>query len=249
MKLLSRLLLAGLCALFAHAASADQIKLLATVGYKPVLVDLLRSYEKQSRNRVLVDYDSPAGLARRIGRGETFDLVIMSEDGLEKMLGDRKIVDDSITPLAKAGIGVAIQTNAKQPDLSSIEGFRRTLLAARAVAYTSPNVGGVFYSQLFQRLGILSEIERKSVPVVGGYAAQKVAGNQADIALAPASEIIVVPGARYAGPIPEVLQSYTTYSAAIGLRAKDSDAVTDLMSWLSSGELEPLLRARGMELP
>jgi hypothetical protein len=35
----------------------------------------------------------------------------------------------------------------------------------------------------------------------------------------------------------------------MGLQAGNSDAVTGLMAWLSNVELDPLLRAKGMEMP
>jgi molybdate transport system substrate-binding protein len=253
MTQLMRLALAGLFVVAAAcSARADEIKLLTAGAYKPVLAELVPSFEKQSGHHVTIANDTAGALVRRINGGEAFDLVILSQEALEKMLGDRKIVDDSITPLAKVGIGVAVRLGAATPDISTAEAFRRTLLAARAVAYVDPASGGtsgIYLTQLFQRLGILSQIRQKSVLVVGGLAAQRVGSNEADIALQQASELLTVPGVRFVGPIPDVLQNYTTYCAAVGLRAKDSTAVTELIAWLASNELAPLLRAKGMDLP
>lgn len=244
-----RLLLAALFVLAAGGATADDIKVLAIVGYKPMLNELVPSYEKQSGHHVTLQLDSQSGVARRLAAGETFDLLITTQDAIEKLAGENKVIDDSLTVLAKVGVGVATRLSDPFPNVSNLEVLRRTLLNARAVAYASPSAGGAFYPQLFQRLGVLSEVQRKSVTVVGALAAQRVASNQADVALALSSEIVSVPGVRFAGPIPATLQSYIIYAAAMGPRAGSSDAVTGLMAWMSNVELEPLLKAKGMEMP
>ena len=64
-----------------------------------------------------------------------------------------------------------------------------------------------------------------------------------------ASEIVSVPGVRFAGAIPAALQSYIVFAAAMGPQASNSDAVMGLMAWISNVELDPLLRAKGMEMP
>jgi molybdate transport system substrate-binding protein len=244
-----RFLLASLFLLVAGHASADEIKVLAAVGYKPILGELGPSYEKQSGHRVKVEYDSPTAIARRLGANERFDVLITTQDTIEKLLGEHKVIDDSLTVLAKVGVGVATRLSDPWPNVSNMEVLRRTLLKAHAIAYASPTAGGGYYPQLFQRLGILSEVQRKSVTVVGALAAQRVASNQADVALALASEIVSVPGVRFAGSIPAPLQSYIVYAAAMGLQAGNSDAVMGLMAWLSNVELDPLLRSKGMEMP
>jgi molybdate transport system substrate-binding protein len=244
-----RLLLACLFAVIAGTASADEIKVLAVVGYKPMLADLATSYEKQSGHHVTISYDTPSAITRRLAANETFDLLITTQDAIEKLSGENKVIDDSLTLLAKVGVGVATRLRDPWPNVGNIEILRRTLLSAHAIAYASPSAGGGFYPQLFQRLGILTEVQRKSVTVVGEFAAQRVASNQADVALALSSEIVTIPGVRFAGAIPGPLQSYIVYAAAMGPQAGNSDAVTGLMAWMSNVELDPLLRAKGMEMP
>jgi molybdate transport system substrate-binding protein len=244
-----RFLLASLLLLIAGTAFADEIKVLAAVGYKPILNELGSSYEKQSGHKVKIEYDSTSAIVRRLAANEKFDLLITTQDTIEKLLGERKVIDDSLTVLAKVGVGVATRLSDPWPNVGNMEVLRRTLLSAHAIAYASPSAGGAFYPQLFQRLGVLSDVQRKSVTVVGGLAAQRVASNQADVALALSSEIVSVPGVRFAGAIPAPLQSYIVYAAAMGLQAGNSDAVTGLMAWLSNVELDPLLRAKGMEMP
>jgi molybdate transport system substrate-binding protein len=73
---------------------------------------------------------------------------------------------------ARVGIGVAVKDDAPAPDISSVEAFRRTLLAAKSIVYIDPKVGtsGKRVAEVLQRLGIhqISEIlPVKGVKLVG----------------------------------------------------------------------------------
>jgi molybdate transport system substrate-binding protein len=226
--------------------------LLTTGAFKPIALDLVQDFEKQSGHRVIVDNDTAGGVARRLNAGEAFDVVVLSEKELTKMIGRGIIADETATPLIQVGIGMAVRLSAPRPDISNIETFRRTLLAARAVAYTDPASGGtagIYLEQLFQRMGILADIQRKAVKVVGGLSAQKVAQGEADIALQPYSEILRVPGVKHVGLIPDAVQLYTVYVGAVGAHARDKNAALNLLATFSDPGIEPLLKKHGVEMP
>jgi molybdate transport system substrate-binding protein len=249
-----RTLLTFLCALLAGvgAAAAADLKLLTTGAFKPVAMDMVPMFERATGHKVRVENATAGELARRIAGGEKFDVVVLTHQALERMVGQKRILDDSITPLAKVGVGVAVSLSASRPDISNVEAFRRTLLAARAIAYVDPASGGtsgIYLSQLFQTLGIASEVRAKSVMVVGGLAAQRVASGQADIALQQASELLLVPSVQFIGPLPASIQNYTVYSGAIGAQAQDLDAAGLLLEALAKADEVAVLRRKGMEVP
>src|SRR5438477_10213540 len=123
-------------------ARAYTIKLLTTGAFKPAALDIIAGFERQSGHKVTVVNDTAGALRQRVAGGEKFDVLVLTQEGLDGLVGTNKIVDASITPLAKVGIGVAVPLSAPQPDIGNVEGFRRTLLAARAVAYIDPASGG-----------------------------------------------------------------------------------------------------------
>jgi len=248
-----RALLAALVMIAATtAARADDIKLLTTGAFKPVALDIVANFERQSGHKVTVVNDTAGALRQRVAGGEKFDVLVLTQEGLDGMVGTKKIDDGSITPLAKVGIGVAVPLSAPQPDIGNVEGFRRTLLAARAVAYMDPGAGatsGIYLARLFQTMGIGSEIARKAVLVRGGLSAERVARGEADIAIQQASELKVVPGVRFAGMLPEQIQNYTTYSGAISADTGVVQAATALLAAFSDPSADPILRKRGLEMP
>lgn len=242
---LSALLLSG-------TAFAGEIRLLTTGAFKPVALDVIPDFEKQTGHRILLDNDTAGGIVRRLEKGEQFDVIVLTERELTKLIGQGRILDETITPLIQVGIGVAVRLGAPRPDISNLETFRRTLMSARAVAYVDPASGGtsgIYLEQVFQRLGILGDIRRKAVKVVGGLAAERVARGEADIALQQYSEILRVPSVQHIGLIPEPVQVYTVYAGAVSARARDKDAALALLAAFSDPALEPLLKKRGVEMP
>jgi molybdate transport system substrate-binding protein len=240
--------------LFATAAGAraDTLKLLTTGAFKPAAQDIVAAFERQTGHKVNIVNDTAGALRQRVAGGEKFDVLVLTQEGLDGLVGTKKIDDISITPLAKVGIGVGVPLSAPQPDIANVESFRRTLLAARAVAYIDPTSGGssgIYLARLFQQMGIAPEIARKAVLVRGGAAAERVARGDADIALQQASEIKMVPAVKFAGMLPEQIQNYTIYSGAITADTTALQAATELMSAFSDPSAEPILRRRGLEMP
>ncbi len=248
-----RALLAVLVLIAGSAAvRADSIKLLTTGAFKPAAQDIVASFERQSGHRVTVVNDTAGALSQRVARGEKFDVLVLTQEGLDALAGSGRIVDLSITPLAKVGIGVGVSLSAPTPDITSVEGFRRTLLAARSVAYIDPASGGssgIYLTRLFQSMGIAAEIAGKAVLVRGGTAGDRVARGEADIALQQASEIKIVPGIRFAGLLPEQIQNYTIYSGAVAADSAAPQAAVDLLAAFSDSSADPILKRRGLEVP
>lgn len=247
-----RIILAVLCLLagIGSAAAAD-LKLLTAGAYKPVALELVPEFEKRTGHKVTVENDTAGGLARRVADGEYFDLVVMPPERMGPLLGGR-IVESSAKVLARVGIGVAVKQGAPLPDISSVAAFKKTLLAARAIAYTDPasgGTGGTYLAHLFEKIGIAAELKPKTILVKGGYSAEKVASGEAEIAMQPISELLAVPGATLVGPIPLEVQHYIAYSGGVSAGSRNSAAADALLLMLADPANLPLLKKKGMAEP
>ncbi len=236
--------------LTAAPALAAEIKVLSAGAFKPVVAALAPDFEKQTGHKVTIDNDTAGALARRIGGGEAFDLVVLPPGGIEPLVKAGKVVDGTAVRLARVAIGVAVKKGAPPPDISSVAAFQEALLKARAVAYIDPAAGGssgIYLSELFERWGIADRIKPKAVLVPGGLVAEKLVNDQADIALHQISEILAVPGATLVGPIPREIQNYTVYAGAPGTSARDASAARALLAALKGPGAEAILKDKGME--
>ena len=247
-----RVLLTMLIALagIAPAAAAD-LKLLTAGAFKSVALELVPEFEKKTGHKVTVENDTAGAVARRVGGGEYVDVVVMPPAAMGPLLGS-KLVESSAKPLARVGIGVAIKQGAPVPDISTVDAFKQSLLAARAIAYTDPASGGtagIYLAKLFEKLGIAEQLKPKSVLVKGGLAAEKIVSGEADIAMQPASELLSVPGVTLVGPIPLEVQTYIIYAGAVSAGARDQGAADALLAALHGPDKAALLKKKGMELP
>jgi len=248
-----RLLLAlGLVVAGASPTLAANIKLLTTGAIRPALQDIIPAFEKQSGHKVTMINDTAGAVLQRIKDGEKFDVVVNTLTAQDTLSDMGAVTLESVVPLARVGIGVGVPLGASQPNLLTVDSFRQTLLGAHAIAYLDPTTGAtsaIYLKGLFQQLGIATEVERKSILVRSGLAAERVARGDADIALQQASEIRLVPGVRFAGLLPGPIQNWTTYAGAISAKTEQRDAAAALLAALADPGNEPILKRRGLDLP
>jgi molybdate transport system substrate-binding protein len=245
--MLSIIALAG-----AGSVLAAEIRVLTGGAMRGVVDALVPAFEKETGHRVSVDNATAGALAKRIAGGEAFDVAIITPKVLADLTGHGKIAAGSRTDLAKVGMGVAVKAGAPLPDIATVEAFKRTLLAARSVAYIDPKAGGssgIYFDGLLVRLGIADQVRPKAKLKQGGYVADLVASGEAEIAVHQISEIVSVKGVVLVGPLPAEVQNYTTYSAALGAAARDTAAAKALIAHLAGPAATPVLKARGMQRP
>ena len=94
------------------------------------------------------------------------------------------------TDFGRAGLGVAVRQGAPKPDISSVEAFRRTLLAAKAVAYPGKGASGLYFVSLLDRMGITAEMQGKLKPMEAEDTVEVVARGEADMVVVVATRII-----------------------------------------------------------
>jgi len=236
----------------ATPSSSAEIKVLTAGAMKSVVLALQPGFESATGHKLVVDNDTAGGLLKRIEAGEAFDMAIITPAAIDTLIRNGKIVDGSRIAVAKVGVGVAVKEGAPKPDLSSVEGFKRALLAANSVAYIDPASGGssgIYVAGLLKKLGIADEIKPKERLQAGGYVAEKVAKGEAEIAIHQISEILPVKGAMLAGPLPDEIQNYTVYAAGLSATARDATAAKAWIDYLKGPATSAVIEARGMSKP
>ena len=233
-------------------AAAAEIKVLTAGAMRGVVDALLPGFEQQTGHKVAVDNATAGALAKRIEGGEAFDVAIITPKAIGDLAQKGKLAAGTRTDLAKVGMGVAVKAGAPLPDIKTVETFKRTLLAARSVAYIDPKAGGssgIYFDGLLDRLGIANSVRPKAKLKQGGYVADLVASGEAEIAVHQISEILPVKGVVLVGPLPAEVQNFTTYSASVGAAARDVAVARALIAHLAGPAAAPVLKARGMERP
>jgi molybdate transport system substrate-binding protein len=78
---------------------------------------------------------------------------------------------------------------------------------------------------------------------------EKVARGEAEIAVTLISEIVPIKGARLAAPVPQALQNYTIYAAAIPASSTDAANARAFIAALTGPAMAERWKAAGFEPP
>jgi molybdate transport system substrate-binding protein len=226
-------------------AQAAEIKLLASVAVKDAYLELLPQFEKATGHKVTAVWSSTPDIQKRIAAGEAADLVILGNNGTEELIKQGKLVSSSRTNFAKSGVGVAVRAGAPRPDISSADAVKKSVLAAKSVAY-SAGASGIYLVSMFQKLGISDQVKSKAAAVKPGeLVGEVVARGDAEIGFQQVSELVSVKGIQYLGPLPAEIQNITVFSGGIG--TKEADAATALVKFLTAPLATPTIRKHGLE--
>ena len=242
---MKRLLLAALT-LAGTAASAADITVLSSTGLSSTLDQLKQTYEARSGDHLLVTYGTTGQLKKQIDEGVPFDLCILTAPMLDDLVKTGKVAAPRLD-IARSGVGVSIRKGAPKPDISTTDAFKRTILAARSLAYTSTGASGTYFLSLSDKLGIGEAVRAKSHVVPGGPAGELVAKGEAELAIQMISELLPVPGTELVGPLPPELQSITTFSAGVSASAHNPAGARALADYLASPDAVAVIRVKGME--
>ena len=226
---------------------ANTIRLLSTLALMGAVRNLAGKYETLTGTRIDADFAPTLGLLDRLRKGETADVLILTQDGLAGLAATGSVVAESCIDLARSFVGLAVRAGVARPDIATEEALRATLLGARSVAYSRLGASGIFFAQLIAGMGIASEVNARASIVPQGFTAERLLSGEADLAVQQISELKQVAGTDIVGPIPLHLQDPAVFSAgrlSASTRPEQSDR---LLKFLASKEVAPALRDSGLE--
>src|ERR1700716_3394114 len=97
---------------------------------------------------------------------------------------------------------MAVKAGATKPDISTVDALKRTLLAAKSIAYSDSASGVYLSTELFPKLGIADQIRGKTRKIEADPVAESVARGDVEIGFQQISELRPVKGADIVGPLP-----------------------------------------------
>ena len=238
--------------LLAGAAGAAEVQVMISGGLTAAYKALVPEFERLSGNKVLTAYGPSMGttvnaIPVRLERGEGADVLIMVGYALGDLVKQGKVIADSRVDLTRSLIGIAVKSGAPKPDISSAEAVKRTLLAAKSIAY-SDSASGVYVStEMFAKLGIADEMKDKARKIPATPVGEIVARGDAEIGFQQIAELLPVPGVDIVGPLPADLQNITVFSAGIATVSKEPEAGKALIKFLASPAARDTIVKSGME--
>ncbi len=197
--------------------------------------------------------DSPEAIPTRLGRGEAADVMILDGAAADELAKRGLARAESKSVLALSQIGMVVRAGAEKPDIGSVDAFRKTLLAAKSIAYSDSGSGTYLSTKLFAKLGVADQVAGKSRKVRGPPSGEPVAAvvarGEAEIGFQQVSELIHVPGVTFVGALPAELQPGFSFAGIVASNAREPEAAAALIRFLASTEAAPVISKAGLAPP
>src|SRR5712671_4432464 len=238
------------CAVAGTAAAAD-IRVLAAAALEPGLVKIADQFRRETNNRVRIQFFAATPqLERRLSTGEPPDVLIASPGLMNDQLRRGKIDAEAHTFIGRVGIGVAVRAGEPEPDIATLDRFKRSLLGADSIVYSQAS-SGLYLEKLFDLLGIAEQLNKKTTRYVGSAQVLEhiISGKGIEIGFAAITEIrqLEAKGLKFVGPLPEQVQSSIPYSAAVVTDAPTEDIAKEFVAYLGTPAAKAILAAAAIE--
>ena len=235
-----------------YGVAADEIKVMTSGAFTAAYLELSPEFERVTGHRLVTEATSmgtgPTGITARLERGEAIDVVIVSAADLERLTAAGLVRPGTRVDLARSAIGMAVRRGAPQPDISSVDALRQTLLEAKSIAYSASVSGNYLSTELLQRLGVADRVLPKSRRVEGGErVGAVVARGEAELGFQQISELLPVDGIDFVGPLPAAVQRVTIFSAGIGARSANPALARSFIEFLASPGAIGAIRKTALE--
>jgi ABC-type molybdate transport system substrate-binding protein len=238
--------------LAAAPGGADEVVVMTSGAFTAPFEHAAPWFERRTGHDVVAVFGASTGgapdsIPARLARGERADVIIASAQALEAFAAAGEVEPNSRVDLVLSRIGVAVRAGAPKPDIATVDALVRTLRDARSIAYSASVSGTYLATELFPRLGLADEIAAKGRRIESERVGTVVARGDAEIGFQQISELVSIDGIDYVGPLPDEVQRVSTFSAAIAAGAESPAAARELVAFLESAELGPVVERYGLD--
>jgi molybdate transport system substrate-binding protein len=227
----------------------SRLKVLSGNGPRAAVRALSGQFERATGHTVELHFEANPDVIKRGQSGESFDAAVGNPPTIEQLIASGHVVAGSLRDIGHSGlaVAVAVRAGAPRPQIATLDGFKKTLLAAKAVAFPGKGASGHYFVSLLDRMGIARDMQGKLKPMAAEDCVEVVARGEADMVVVVATRIIGVPGVDVAGPIPEELQTRIGFAAGLSAASKEPDAASALIQFLTAPAAAATLKANGVE--
>jgi molybdate transport system substrate-binding protein len=223
------------------------LKIMSSMATRELLAELAAQYQRATGVTVVAEGSGGVEVARRVGAGEAIaDVVVLASNAIDKLISEQR-VQGSRVDLVRSGVAVAVRAGAVRAPIDTEAAVKAAVLAAPTLSY-STGPSGVYLEKLFERWGVLEQIRpRIVVPPPGVPVGSLVADGQAALGFQQLSELINLQGITVLGPLPDAIQSLTTFSGGVCTSSVHADEARALLDFLAAPAALPAKQRFGME--
>ena len=233
------------------AVTTDVIRIMTSGTFAAALFGLIPQLERYAKKRIVTLTTSigigESFIPNRLRRGEIADIVIVADEVLCQCIEDGLVLQDGYTQLVRSVIGMAVRAGTPEPDISSLQALKSTLLRATSIGYSASVSGHYLVTDLCQRLGIVDLLKQKGRLIGDERVGTVVARGEVEIGFEQLSELIPVPGIGYIKPLPLEAQKVSTFSAGVAASSPDAALARAAIKFLASSDATKAITDSGLQ--
>ena len=237
-------------ALLAQAAPAAEITVLSGGAIEPGLKAAAAAFQKETGHAVKITFNTTPQIRKRIGGGETMDVVIAPPAAIDEFAKAGKVEAQDQVNVGRVGMGAAVRPGAPVPDISGAEALKRSVLEAESIVFNRAS-SGIYFENLLKKMGIYEQVEAKATRYADGASVMEhvLKGKGKEIGFGPMTEILLHrdQGLRLIGPLLAEVQNYTAYTAVPMTDASNVEVAKAFVRYLGSSGGKALFVAAGIE--
>ena len=230
-------------------AGGAEVQALSAGAMQPGLIAVAPEFHSQSGHPLKVTYAIASELRRRVGGGEVADVLLAPVAVIAELAQNGRVAADGQLALGRVGAGVVARNGAPLPDVAGAEALKRSLLEAESVVYNRAS-SGVYIETMLKKIGVYEEIRARLIRYDDGVAVMHhlMQGKGREFGFGGITDILMYrdQGLRLVGPLPEEIQNYTAYAAALITASPRPDAARALLQFLASPPGKGLFSINGI---
>ena len=126
-------IVAGALICGSSAVMGAELKMIGNPGMSEIMANIAPEFERNTGHRIRWDLGLFQKLKPVIDQRD-FDVIVTTGEVADYAANQKAVIGDLVS-VAQVGIGVAIKKGAPKPDISTVEAFKNTLLAAKSISY------------------------------------------------------------------------------------------------------------------
>jgi molybdate transport system substrate-binding protein len=235
--------------LLAQSVLAAEITVLSGGAVEPGLNAAAAALQKETGHTVKITYNTTPQIRKRVGGGDTFDVVIAPPAAIKEFAAAGKVEAGGVD-VGRVGMGVVIRPGAPVPDIANAEAIKRTVLEAESIVFNRAS-SGLYFEGLLKKMGVYEQIESKAARYATGADVMEhvLKGKGKEVGFGPITEILQYKGKglRLVGPLPAEIQNLTAYVAAPMSAGANKETAQAFVRFLGGPVGKPLFVAAGIE--
>lgn len=228
------------------------IDVIISGGFHQVYNEVIPDFQKENNIQINTssgasEGNNPKTIQYQLRNGAQADVVILSWEGLQNLIEDGFIDHSFIYQLATVPLAAAVRKGSLKFDIHTEENFIKVVQQAGKVVAPASTSGIFVRDHIFKKLNFSDTVNLNLVSR-GTEAAQILKDGDANLAIAPTSELINLEGIEIIDILPDSLQLIQTFTDARVKNCAHPHEAKALMKFLNSKsqKLSDSIRKFGM---